>query len=332
MFKTVTTKPTVRVFEKCIPQVVISADAISKMEIYVAECNEEVGWLGTAQKIKNVIFITDVYLFKQEVHATTTEITPEGLGEFAEELLKQEDGMEIWNNLKVWGHSHVNMSPTPSGQDDKQMEVFAESGQDWFIRIICNKAGTVRLDIFDYSIGVTYVDVPWIEGLSTDEQAVQKQIYELQKMLDAMKTYRIEKYNKDIKAEIKEKVKKKSFQYSQVTTKGQYTMGNNGEIIIHGDTTTNTKEDKKNTEGKEDGKEEETKSNYKNISVIETDKDVYRWLDWTCLIEIGEAETQKEVESILVTYGFEEFFSDNDVKKIWDIAKEAVERMYFGSH
>src|SRR5690606_11009605 len=108
-----------------------------KMFIYVDECNDEIGWLGTAKIMEgnehNIVFIDDVFLFDQEVHATTTEITPEGLTEFANELIEMGDkGIEIWNNIKVWGHSHVNLGVSPSGQDDKQMKTFRDGGHDWF--------------------------------------------------------------------------------------------------------------------------------------------------------------------------------------------------------
>ena len=67
---------------------------------------DEVGWLGTVyyNSEHNYYFVSDVFLFDQEVHGTTTEITPEGLADFATELLQREDGMEIWNNMKLWGH------------------------------------------------------------------------------------------------------------------------------------------------------------------------------------------------------------------------------------
>ena len=88
------TKPSVQVLDTFLPIIIISKDALSKMQLYCELCNTEIGWLGTAfYKDKSVIYIADVFLFKQDVHSTTTEITPEGLSEFAEELLQQEGGL-----------------------------------------------------------------------------------------------------------------------------------------------------------------------------------------------------------------------------------------------
>ena len=110
------------------PKIFINVNAMNKMKEYIRQSSLEIGWLGTCEKLDNSsYYIGDVFLFKQEVHATTTEITTEGLSEFAMELLSTNDGIEIWNNMKVWGHSHVNMGTSPSSQDDKQIEVFAEN-------------------------------------------------------------------------------------------------------------------------------------------------------------------------------------------------------------
>ena len=120
------------------------------MKYYVQLSNKEIGWLGEAYKNEqsNYIYIKDVMLFKQEVHMTTCEITPEGLSDFAEELLQLKNGMDIWNNLTVWGHSHVNMGVSPSSQDHDQMKVFKDGGHKWFLRIIANKSGELETTLF----------------------------------------------------------------------------------------------------------------------------------------------------------------------------------------
>ena len=144
------------------PSILISPLALAKMINIINECDKEVGWLGEANRNEenNIIIIHDVHLFHQEVHSTTCEITPEGLSQFGEELLKQQDGMEKWNNIKVWGHSHVNMGVFSSGQDDKQMEVFADHN-DWFIRIIANKKDEMKIDFYDYTKNIVYIDLDW---------------------------------------------------------------------------------------------------------------------------------------------------------------------------
>ena len=123
--------------------------ARQKMEMYCDLSEGEIGWLAYVEQFdKQGFLITDCALLKQEVHSTTTEITAEGL-------------LEFWNNtapeqqskIKLWGHSHVNMSPSPSGQDDSQMEYFKD-GNPWFIRLITNKKREYHIDIYDYEHGL----------------------------------------------------------------------------------------------------------------------------------------------------------------------------------
>jgi len=211
LFKQDTSKPSVKVLERFMPLVIISKEALIKMQLYVEGCSNEIGWLGTAIKNNdNIFFIDDVFLFEQDVHSTTTEITPEGLTAFAEELLQQPNGVEIWNNIKVWGHSHVNMSTFPSTQDDKQMETFSEGGHPWFLRIIANKKGDITIDLYDYEHGIIYSNLPWWEEVSDAEREIEKQITELKKQLANINLSIIETLKPSIADEIKQKVKFKT--------------------------------------------------------------------------------------------------------------------------
>ena len=162
-----------------IPQIIILPLALQKMEYYVKHCDTEIGWLGQVVRQDNYYIIKDVYLFKQEVHSTTCEITPEGLAEFAEEILNQENGLEIYNSIRLWGHSHVNMTVSASGQDDSQMKLFKETGCDWFLRTIANKHGDMEFTLFDYKNNYIVEDVPWQMWIGLDielEDSIKKEI------------------------------------------------------------------------------------------------------------------------------------------------------------
>ena len=162
--------------------VYILPDARAKMEMYCELCDKEIGWLGFVEKYPGQGFlITDVVLLKQEVHSATTEIDPQALLEFWGET-----PVEQQSKIKIWGHSHVNMSPTPSGQDDSQMSYFSDSN-DWFIRLITNKKGDMNITIYDYKNGVEIHD-------------------------DVLYTYNPKRaeLKTAIEAEIKEKVKEKA--------------------------------------------------------------------------------------------------------------------------
>lgn len=203
------------------PMIYIDNNAMNKMEQYIKQVNNEVGWLGTVVKSGLNFLIKDVYLFKQEVHGATTEITTDGLNDFAMELMSTEDGMEVWNDMKMWGHSHVNMSTSPSSQDDKQMELFESGGNDFFIRLIANKQGSKKFDLYDYVTGIIYEDVAYQLHLQGSELAyvneLEKKIQELRSKIEFAKSMKEEDVQ-IITDEIKEKVKTKT--YANYNVKG----------------------------------------------------------------------------------------------------------------
>ena len=164
----------------------ILPQAKEKMELYCDLSTDEIGWLAYVERFEGVGFlITDCILLKQEVHATTTEINPEAL-------------LEFWNNtpvekqvnIKLWGHSHVNMGVTPSGQDDSQMNYF-EDGNPWFIRLITNKKREYHIDIFDYANGIkVHMDQADLKIYNPGASDLRKQIEEEIKEKVSKKTYK----------------------------------------------------------------------------------------------------------------------------------------------
>lgn len=163
----------------------ILPEARSKMELYCDLSDGEIGWLAFVEKFDGVGFlITDCVLLKQEVHATTTEIDPTALLDFWNET-----PVEKQCKIKMWGHSHVNMSPTPSGQDNDQMEYFKD-GNPWFIRLITNKKREYHIDIYDYANGLKiHMDQADLKDYNPHASELRKSIEE----------------------EIKEKVSKKEY-------------------------------------------------------------------------------------------------------------------------
>lgn len=321
-------KTTVAVVEGLAPRVGITSEALTKMAVYVKECSDEIGWLGTAYKneAENTILIDDVYLFDQDVHGATTEITPEGLSDFATELLEQGDaGIEIWNNLKMWGHSHVNMGVSPSAQDNDQMRTFAEGGHDWFIRLICNKKGEMKLDLYDYRNGIAFIDLQWVEVVSEDERAIQSQIDELYAQLDALASAREKIYKDPIKEEMKAKVRKivshtKGSTYYQ---NGQKKTTQTGKVTtINSGKTNSTSGTKKNTDTASTTKIDR-KGYYMDEDVLDKDDEVLNMFSETELIELSYAcDTMKQLEEELWDYGYYNFFTDNDLERIFRVMRK----------
>lgn len=146
-----------------LPKVLVTRQAYDRMLAIVDIADKEVGWLGTVTRLGNDFLIEEIFLFRQEVSAVTTEISPDGLAEVATEILESRptDGVEVLNNLRLWGHSHVRMGTSPSGQDNAQMAEFRSAGHPWFIRGILNKEGRMEFTIYLYDAGVKVVDAEW---------------------------------------------------------------------------------------------------------------------------------------------------------------------------
>lgn len=158
------------------PRVIISKKAGRKMDYIIDTVPTEVGWLGTVNKTiedgGEVYTITDVFVPEQLVAAATCEIKSPGRSQLAMDLLKKygdEEGEKIINSLQFWGHSHVNMGVSPSGQDDSMILEFKT--RDFFIRGIFNKKGDIKMDIYDFKNNIKYLDVnPEFESDITDEE------------------------------------------------------------------------------------------------------------------------------------------------------------------
>jgi hypothetical protein len=319
---TVTTK----VLLSAVPYIVISKKALIQMFIYVDKCSEEIGWMGTAYRDDKQITIDDVYLFDQEVHSTTTEITPEGLSDFATELLNQENGMDIWNNLKMWGHSHVRMGVTPSAQDDKQMETFQDGGHDWFIRLIANKNGELKIDLYDYVNGIIYNDLPWYAEESEEEEAILAQIRVLQAQLDGINQAYTDFYSGTIEAEMKVKVRKKTYSTGSNWYNNQNRTGYMQQSLPIAD-----KKDEKKTDVKKEEESAKLSVNLTTEDYFENDNDVLTTLSLPELYEVYQCRTFEETEELLTEYGWFDTFTDDDIERIMRVSNKHVPTIYGGS-
>jgi hypothetical protein len=316
-------KPTVttKALLSSVPFITISKQAITKMFIYVDECAKEVGWMGTAYRDGQHIIIDDVYLFDQEVHATTTEITPEGLSDFAMELLNKPDGMDIWNNLKMWGHSHVNMGITPSAQDDSQMEKFQEGGHDWFIRLIANKRGEMKVDLYDYSSGVIYLDLPWQSGEDEAENELLEQIALLQKQLNTIRKEYTDTLRGAVQAEMKVKVREKTYPINNSVTSNWQNR--------NVQTTANLQDDdEKKTNVVNTGKNAGKAANLNTEDYFQNDDQVIDAFSLVELYEVYNCRGFNETDELLCEYGWFDTFSDDDIERIMRVANKKIPLVY----
>ena len=171
MFKMSNEKPKV-LSSALVPTLQFTPVALGKMHKYTQSVDSEIGWMGVVKKEGAGLYTcTDVRLLHQEVHSATTEITPDALIKYAQEYPD-----DVADTL-LWGHSHVEMGVSPSGQDDTQLYDMAENGCPYFFRVITNKRGDIGITFVDFAIRYTVTDVPWQLAFDLTED-IDKEIKE----------------------------------------------------------------------------------------------------------------------------------------------------------
>ena len=216
------------------PMVCFTEQILAKFKGYVDNCSLEIGWLALVRiDAQGRYIVYDTILPHQNVSAVTTDLMESGLQEVGEEILKTRP--DEFNNVRCWCHSHVNMQVCPSGTDDNTFEQFYENCE-YFIRVICNKKGDMRVDFVDLEKEIRYDNINWYILLSKETEALNNSVAKYQKEIDeivAKNKKTIEELNKkideyrdnlfkelevNIKEEVKEKVKEEKYTYKKYET------------------------------------------------------------------------------------------------------------------
>lgn len=128
-----------------------------KMQTLVREFDKEVAWHGIAKRGEDVskdeYIISDILVYPQEVTGATVNTDQE---KYQMWLMGHDD--EIFDNIRLQGHSHVNMGVTPSGVDISLYEQILDQLDDdmFYIFIIWNKRGDKTIKIYDLAKNVLF--------------------------------------------------------------------------------------------------------------------------------------------------------------------------------
>lgn len=136
--------------------VVFTNIAFAKMMMLVHNFTTEVAWHGVAFRDEfdpTKFHITDILVYPQVVSGATVNTDQE---EYQTWLYKQED--EVFNNIRMQGHSHVDFGVTPSGVDNTHQEqILSQIDDDMFyIFMIWNKKYNRTVKIFDMENNTLY--------------------------------------------------------------------------------------------------------------------------------------------------------------------------------
>ena len=165
------------------PLVVIPAHLLEYIREIVEQCPDEVSWVMEVTEKENYTYEIDaVYIPRQKVHGTTTEFDAEDILHLMDN--EPEFKPEKWRG---WGHSHVNMGTTPSGQDKTTMMEFAKDCE-FFVGMIHNKKGDVFCWVVDNTRNIFFKDVT-VEVYTEYEDEIKKLLKErVSKLVETPKT------------------------------------------------------------------------------------------------------------------------------------------------
>jgi len=134
----------------------LTQEAYRKIATLVTEFPDEVGWHGTVSRSSdNEFTIEDIFVYPQEVTGSTVNTDQKAYTNWLYEL---ED--DIFNSIRMQGHSHVNMGVSPSGVDDKHRQQILDQLEPdmYYIFMVWNKSLSVHTVIYDMARNVLYED------------------------------------------------------------------------------------------------------------------------------------------------------------------------------
>lgn len=139
------------------PRVLFKKRAYQKMMILVDDYSTEVGWHGTVVRGEEEAeyIIEDIFVHPQTVTGATIRSDQK-----EQDLWLDGFEDEIFDKLKFQGHSHVNMSTTPSPTDCEQQEDIAALLRDdmFYVFAIVNKSRSIWMKIFDVKYNLVFED------------------------------------------------------------------------------------------------------------------------------------------------------------------------------
>lgn len=156
--------------------------AWSKMTALLREFNKEVAWHGVAHRVEgedNAYKISDIMVYPQTVSPTSVDMDEVAYTKW----IIEHDGEEPFDHLRFQGHSHVNMTTSPSSTDmHHQEEILAQlEPDDFYIFAIYNKSLSRDIKIYDmkknrvYSTADVTVKIDWgfdMEGFMEESKSM----------------------------------------------------------------------------------------------------------------------------------------------------------------
>lgn len=150
------------------PTINFTATAYLKMQALVEYTSSEIGWHGTVLKNDNIYTILDVFMYPQKVTGTTVtgddDLYPKWLMSLPD---------TTFNLLRFQGHSHVNMTSSPSGVDTNFYDAILQTLNegDYYIFCILNKRNDLNIWIYDFEKNIIFEKKDIVINILTKDNA-----------------------------------------------------------------------------------------------------------------------------------------------------------------
>ena len=160
------------------PKLVLSAYAYLKWKFMCHAMNVEVSAFGLSKGSEtqsDLMYIQDLIILKQSCTSVYTEMDEMAVANYCADL--SENGYEIQQGMRVWFHTHPEMSANPSQQDEETFRHLT-SNSDWYVMAIMSK---LDMKYARYHVGAGTcklsqeipIEVDW-SNFAVDLERVQK--------------------------------------------------------------------------------------------------------------------------------------------------------------
>lgn len=134
----------------------LSSIAFAKMNALIQQFDSEVAWHGVVHRDEDdptIFRITDILVYPQIVSGATVNTDQDAYQTW---LYAFDD--DVFNNIRMQGHSHVRMGTNPSGVDTTHQEKILSQirDDDYYIFMIWNKQYEHFVRIFDLKNNTLY--------------------------------------------------------------------------------------------------------------------------------------------------------------------------------
>lgn len=135
-------------------EILFNPDAYARMCSLVMASNKEIAWHGIVTQYGNQYLISDIMTYPQIVAAATVNADEAQYVKWVMERINYQ------NQIRMQGHSHVDMSVFASGVDLAYYNDLIRQVDDYYIFVIMNRKNEIHVRFYDQINGLLYTDLP----------------------------------------------------------------------------------------------------------------------------------------------------------------------------